>query len=842
MLKKITGGDGGDDEGDKEKKASEGESPPPALLVIDADMTEDDSAAPKLADEKEKEGVTPFLASQDEKSADTEAPPVAESIAEEEPAPVAPIVEKKVEAVVEPLKEEAKQPTMSKVEKLRAQAARIRLEADKQQVELTLEKIDKLNDKLEKLKKKDVVDQKDKASLEEELQMLKSKLMTDEMGEIKPVAAPVVARKVEPVAASETTGDFPAQAETPRPTLSAQVMEERVQQFQQAPEFMKILVAKTMGFGVNEGTPGSVDRLNATDIVQKMFDDGVDYDNIADSASGFEFTDESDIGKILEKAGFEADTGNTMPVFTEEQIQTKLEELEDVPQFIKDIANSTFKFVDNDALNETGLALAILEDEWEQEQRKKEQKGFFGLFGGDEAKGDAGKDGDRGSFSKLFSERREEVEKSELSFMMESLYPNSSRKEGEAPDKKLVDTFLNDIVATTKAFSPSEKAVAVPGGWIIRGKNECKSGGELIEKLDKRMANDARLRDNISVFLLKEPFPDPDSQTFDPFDWPQCLFVAGPSVARDPQVLLRTGISSLGIATVWYGSIYPFLANSKLLDRATESMDLADAGMPTDLSWLSEMSIPLFLTFMALQAVHEIAHVAVAKSKNFEISIPTLVPSILSGLTGSITALKSSPKNRQDLVDFALAGPMTGMIASIAVLCYRLALTASADAATVASYPGLPLAILRQSSLGGGLIDIFLGDGVLNVPASAEAAQALASTLIALHPLAVAGFFSLFVNALALVPAGRTDGGRISMALLGRSGTQGVTFVSLATLFLLGFTNESDLLLFYFSFLAFCQSELEIPLRNEIDDVDFSRVLISGFAGFLMILTLVPMS
>ena len=40
------------------------------------------------------------------------------------------------------------------------------------------------------------------------------------------------------------------------------------------------------------------------------------------------------------------------------------------------------------------------------------------------------------------------------------------------------------------------------------------------------------------------------------------------------------------------------------------------------------------------------------------------------------------------------------------------------------------------------------------MPASAEGAQALASTLIALHPCAVAGFFSLMVNALALVPAG----------------------------------------------------------------------------------------
>lgn len=35
-----------------------------------------------------------------------------------------------------------------------------------------------------------------------------------------------------------------------------------------------------------------------------------------------------------------------------------------------------------------------------------------------------------------------------------------------------------------------------------------------------------------------------------------------------------------------------------------------------DMSWLTEQSIPLFLSFVALQLMHETAHLAVAKSKN----------------------------------------------------------------------------------------------------------------------------------------------------------------------------------------------------------------------------------
>lgn len=146
------------------------------------------------------------------------------------------------------------------------------------------------------------------------------------------------------------------------------------------------------------------------------------------------------------------------------------------------------------------------------------------------------------------------------------------------------------------------------------------------------------------LFACKNQFPNPEEQMLDPLNWPQVLFVAGPNLCREPEPILRTVISAVGIATAWYGSIYPFLANSKLMDRASEAMDLSDAGMPVDLSWLSEMSIPLFLSFMGIQAAHEIAQRAVAGSRNFEVTVPTIVPSILTGITNSITSLRTAPK------------------------------------------------------------------------------------------------------------------------------------------------------------------------------------------------------
>jgi hypothetical protein len=63
----------------------------------------------------------------------------------------------------------------------------------------------------------------------------------------------------------------------------------------------------------------------------------------------------------------------------------------------------------------------------------------------------------------------------------------------------------------------------------------------------------------------------------------------------------------------------------------------------------------------------------------------------------------------------------------------------------------------------------------------------------------------------------------------------------LIVLFTLGIFG-SDLFLFYFSFLIFFQQGNEIPSRNEVDEVSFSRVLLATVAGVVSLLALIPIS
>ncbi|KAI2496533.1 response to high light intensity [Fragilaria crotonensis] len=112
-----------------------------------------------------------------------------------------------------------------------------------------------------------------------------------------------------------------------------------------------------------------------------------------------------------------------------------------------------------------------------------------------------------------------------------------------------------------------------------------------------------------------------------------------------------------------------------------------------------------------------------------------------------------------------------------------------------------------------------------------------------MHPYSVSGFVGLLTNALALLPLGHTDGGRITLAMFGRRGAYLIkTFAGIALCFLgLVGLDESRILISYTAFVYLCQRELEAPMLNEVDQVDDGRAVIGFLTGILVTLVLLPM-
>ena len=77
------------------------------------------------------------------------------------------------------------------------------------------------------------------------------------------------------------------------------------------------------------------------------------------------------------------------------------------------------------------------------------------------------------------------------------------------------------------------------------------------------------------------------------------------------------------------------------------------------------------------------------------------------------------------------------------------------------------------------------------------------------------------------------------MALFGRQVKLSIGGLALFVMLFLG-VQGSDLLLFYFAFCVAFQKGNEIPCRNEVDTIDFSRVLLATGSYFLALLALIP--
>ena len=231
---------------------------------------------------------------------------------------------------------------------------------------------------------------------------------------------------------------------------------------------------------------------------------------------------------------------------------------------------------------------------------------------------------------------------------------------------------------------------------------------------------------------------------------------------------------------------------------------------------------------------HELGHLIVAVKEDIKIGLPTLIPGVQFGLTGAITPINSSPMNIKSLFDFAIAGPLFGIVASLVLLYFGLEMTVFMDSSALEQLPSVPLVLLRSSALGGGIIDYLLG-GVLY---SHDPSQ-----MIKLHPFALAGFGGLVINALSLLPIGNTDGGRISLAFFGRSFSRAVQGTALLGLIVAGFlgADQADILLTYAVYCQLWQKETEIPCRNEVDELDTVRGFIAIGASLIVFLTLTPL-
>ncbi|CAJ1968826.1 unnamed protein product [Cylindrotheca closterium] len=659
---------------------------------------------------------------------------------------------------------------LSAARSLKLQAERMRLEAERMDAELTLTKIAKLEQGLTQAKAKgESVD-----DMQSQLHNVQAKLrgIKDGQTSTEVIDAQCKATVQEPVSSAASLAK----------DKSLDIgFDESLALVQESPEFMKTVISDIME---NDGS------MNTSQIALQLNS----VKSRRDSSS-------------LSKRNLS---------YTQDDIDEKIRKIE------HDIENDPYpkQILDIVGRNLTQLALFSLELD---DYIKSSTNNDVNLIPDGPKRDD------------LFS--LDSTKQTSLDRSIDSLYPKCMRREDMIePTMLQVRSLIVNVLPNAKFLSTS-KAEKVHGGYVIRGHHKWDTGEDLIDAIDAELAKE-NLGDKMTV-LYSPDFTvfsrsEENDGDFDLFAGEQpapILYVTAPEFCVDRKRVPLAITSALGLATSWYLSVYPFLLNPLVAHRVEEQLALADASMSYDLDWLTDLSAPLFLSFVGIQVVHEVAHSLVATKYGMNTTFPTFVPSLLTGTTSSVTTFKQPPKTKGAMFDFAVAGPLAGMVSSIIAIGIGSQLTATSDPSTL---PSLPIEILRQSSVGGGIIDNVL-KGSLYVPDGAP----MTGILISLHPIAVAGYMSLVVNALSLLPIGTTDGGRIAMAWFGRPSKLVIGNIFMTSLLFTGLLG-SDLFLFYFSFVIAFQSGNEIACRDETLEIRSWRVAVAVAAYSLSFLSLVP--
>ncbi len=164
-------------------------------------------------------------------------------------------------------------------------------------------------------------------------------------------------------------------------------------------------------------------------------------------------------------------------------------------------------------------------------------------------------------------------------------------------------------------------------------------------------------------------------------------------------------------------------------------------------------ALPLVLILLC----HELGHYLVCVRRGIPTTPPLFLPlPALLGTLGAFIRIRAPIRDRRELLDVGVGGPLAGFAALLPFLVYGVArstpaavvpVPAGADPSALLLVPGGNLAMALLTRLFHGPLP---EGGVLD-----------------LHPFALAAWFGLLATALNLLPIGQLDGGHILFAAAG---------------------------------------------------------------------------
>ncbi|RQG89132.1 site-2 protease family protein [Natrarchaeobius halalkaliphilus] len=165
---------------------------------------------------------------------------------------------------------------------------------------------------------------------------------------------------------------------------------------------------------------------------------------------------------------------------------------------------------------------------------------------------------------------------------------------------------------------------------------------------------------------------------------------------------------------------------------------------------------PFTVAILGVLGVHEMGHYVTSRYHDVDASLPYFIPvPTLIGTMGAVIKMKGRMPDRKALFDIGVAGPLAGLVATIAVTVVGLHLPPVTAPESVVQDPNA--------------IQIRLGYPPLLEMLAAAFDQPLYrdDPATAVNPVVIGGWVGMFVTFLNLIPVGQLDGGHILRAMAG---------------------------------------------------------------------------
>jgi len=243
--------------------------------------------------------------------------------------------------------------------------------------------------------------------------------------------------------------------------------------------------------------------------------------------------------------------------------------------------------------------------------------------------------------------------------------------------------------------------------------------------------------------------------------------------------------------------------------------------------------LPYVFALLGILGVHEMGHYVAARLHKANVTLPYFIPMPFGlGTMGAVIRLKSPIKNRRQLFDIGVAGPLAGLAIAIPLLMIGLMTSPVQFVGTpvVGSQEGNSILyallkfIIKGQWLPGGGYDVIV------------------------NAVAFPAWFGLIVTMINLLPIGQLDGGHVIYALFGRTQWRVANVVLLVLIALGAYLAVATKQLLNVWLLWALLSQVfglrHPPPLDDITPLDRKRKLI-GYATivvFVLIFTPVPFS